>query len=108
MFTVATAKTQKRQTLLNDIRPPPKVAIAACVGWLIAPTFPRLSCGANKPGSYVTPETLSLATQQIVISNYAPDDIGPKLSMSREKIFPIRILNIYSYVVQYSRYPTAC
>jgi hypothetical protein len=39
MFTVATAKTQKRQTLLNDIRPPPKVAIAACVDWLKAPHF---------------------------------------------------------------------
>jgi hypothetical protein len=26
-----------------------------------------------------------------VISDYAPDDIGRKLAMSREKIFPIRI-----------------
>jgi hypothetical protein len=86
MFTVATAKTQKRQTLLNDIRPPPKVAIAACVGWLyIPPLFPV--CLAV----LTTPETLSLATQQSVISHYAPDDIGPKSAMSREKIFPIGI-----------------
>jgi hypothetical protein len=59
MFTVATAKTQKRQTLFNDISLPPKMAINACGGWLNSPNFSPVCLAVLwKPESCVTPDTL--------------------------------------------------